>query len=140
MTDRPGITITPPSGRIDERVHIRVVGLRAYEHITLRAEQHDDRGKRWHAHAEFQADGAGVVDVDAQQPLAGTYDSIDGIGLFWSMALDPADTDIQPFRKSRLTPAVIRFHVDSAGHEVAATAIERWILAPDIDRISVRAH
>src|SRR6266567_1675397 len=47
LLSRPSISITPPTGRIDERVHIRVRGLRASQHITLHAEQYDDEGKPW---------------------------------------------------------------------------------------------
>jgi hypothetical protein len=65
-TEHPAITITPLTGRVDERVHIRVVGLAASQQITLQAEQYDDTGNHWQAHAEFQADEHGVVDLDAQ--------------------------------------------------------------------------
>jgi len=39
MVGHPSLVITPLSGRIDERVHIRVVGLAAGQWVALHAEQ-----------------------------------------------------------------------------------------------------
>jgi dienelactone hydrolase len=139
-TENPSITITPLAGRIDERVHIRVAGLSAGQQITLHAEQHDDAGNLWQAHAEFQADQHGVVDVDTQQPLAGTYDRADGMGLFWSMALDPTIPRISSFRKTTMNPVTTTLRATTAGHALAETTIERTVLDPAIDRIVVRAN
>ncbi len=58
----------------------------------------------WRAHAQFQADEHGVVDVDTQPPLAGTYDQADGMGLFWSMKIDPNLPRIGSFRKTTMNP------------------------------------
>ena len=101
------ISITPLTGLIDERVHIRVEGLSAGQRITLHAEQDDDTGNHWQAYAEFLADDHGVVDLDAQRPLAGTYDCVDGMGLFWSMALDSTAARIGPFRKTTMNPVIV---------------------------------
>jgi hypothetical protein len=137
-TEHPSITISPLTGRIDERLHIRVVGLVAGQQITLHAEQHDDQGNHWQAHADFKADEHEVVDLDTQQPLAGTYDRVDGMGLFWSMAIDPTASRISPFRKTTMNPLAITLRAIAAGQTVAQTTIERRVLAPAIDRIVVR--
>ena len=35
--------------------------------------------------ATFRSDAQGSVDLDTQKPTSGTYNNVDGMGLFWSM-------------------------------------------------------
>ena len=46
----------------------------------------DDLGGTWRSHAAFRADATGAVNVSSQPALSGTYQGIDQMGLFWSMA------------------------------------------------------
>lgn len=136
--ERPSITISPLISQIDQRVSICVVGLSANQRITLKAEQYDDLGNRWQSHAEFEADKHGVVDVDVQQPLAGTYDCVDGMGLFWSMAVDPTATHIGFFRKTTMDPIAVQLSASTVNSTLATSTIKRLVLSPSIDRITVR--
>jgi acetyl esterase/lipase len=138
-TQYPSSTVTHSAGAIDERVHIRIVGLAAGQRITLHAEQDDDTGNHWQAHAEFLADDHGAVDLDTQQPLAGTYDCVDGMGLLWSMALDSTAARIASFRKTTMNPVTVALRATTADGVLATTTIERLVLAPTIERIVVRA-
>jgi dienelactone hydrolase len=137
---QPAILITPLTGRVDERVHISVVNLHPEQRILLYADQQDDEGSRWEAHAEFQADENGIVDVGVQQPLAGTYPCADGMGLFWSMALDPSAPRIHPFRKMTMNPLTITLRAVSAGQTIAVTTVDRLVLASTVDRNPVRVN
>jgi dienelactone hydrolase len=139
-TPSPSITVMPTTGRIDERVHIRLTGLQPHQQVTLHSQQSDESGKQWQAHAQFQADTTGIVDLDTQKPLTGTYDSPDSMGLFWSMTLDTAESFVTHFQKSTLSPISIKLDAISAGQSLTETTIERFVLAPNVDRIPVRAH
>ncbi len=90
------------------------------------------------ARRDFRADDYGVVDVDAQQPLAGTTIVSTAMGLFWSMALDPATPRISSFRKTTMSPLTTTVRASTVEHTLAEATIERLVLDPTVDRIVVR--
>src|SRR5262249_33237339 len=76
-----------------ESPRLVVTGLRPKEMATLNAYRSaraykpgDSAGSRVlaHAHAEFQADPEGGMEVDTTAPLKGTYQGADARGLLWS--------------------------------------------------------
>jgi hypothetical protein len=75
------MAVEPARTRIDEKVHVRILGLEPSQTVVLRARMGDD----WSSYATFQADTTGVVDVSSQPALLGSYQGIDQMGLFWSM-------------------------------------------------------
>jgi lysophospholipase L1-like esterase len=95
----PTLSIQPPEVLIDQPVSIRLSGFEPNQEITLRATTVGrafpdliDSGKVYESFATFKADRQGTVDVDKQVPLSGTYETADGMGLFWSMVLKPDST------------------------------------------------
>lgn len=134
----PQLTLTPITAPVDQPIAIRVTGLQGGEAVAIAAHLHDDEGKRWQAQAHFRADEAGVIDLTTQPPLTGSYMGVDGMGLFWSMALDPAEPDGTPFKKRTVDPMPVTFQVEQDGH-VVATAVLDWLcLPPNVARTSVR--
>jgi hypothetical protein len=85
------IEIDQPVALADAPVHVRVSGLGSGDEVTIAAQAHDAGGRVWRSQAQFTADGGGVVDLDRAQPTSGTYQGVDGMGLFWSM--NPPDGD-----------------------------------------------
>jgi dienelactone hydrolase len=85
------IEVDKPVALADAFVHVRVSGLAAGEEVTISAQARDAGGRVWRSQAQFAADGGGVVDLDRGQPRSGTYQGVDGMGLFWSM--NPPDGD-----------------------------------------------
>jgi Acyl-CoA thioester hydrolase/BAAT N-terminal region len=81
--------VTPGRALNDEPVEIRVSGLRPHATATLRARMVDDFGREWKSEATFVADGSGVISPSSHAPIEGAYESVDPMGLFWSMV--PAD-------------------------------------------------
>src|SRR5690606_6758893 len=79
--------------------------------------------------------------VASQKPLAGTYDEVDAMGLFWSMGL-PADVSYgYPFLpQSTPDPIHITFKAEVAGQVVATTQYEQIFMAPGVTRTEVREN
>lgn len=69
----------------DEPVHLRVTGLRPGEQVEISAVARDYQSAEWRSHASFAADDAGMVDLERDAPTGGSYQGVDGMGLFWSM-------------------------------------------------------
>jgi Acyl-CoA thioester hydrolase/BAAT N-terminal region len=88
------LDVDEPIALVDQSVTIRVENLKPKQPLTLRLSTLDAKTQRvWESFATFEADNRGVIDVATSQPLYGTYQRIDAMGLFWSMlpvgAADP---------------------------------------------------
>ncbi len=140
MTTKPIMDLVPSTALVDEAIHLRVVGLQAEQEITISAELRDDDEKSWQAQARFQADAEGLVDLASQPPLSGSYEGIDGMGLFWSMAVPAVEPYSVRYSKSTLDPSTITIQVASGGQQIATATLTRQYLAPDAERTPVRAN
>jgi dienelactone hydrolase len=116
---------------VDQAFAVEILGLKSGERIDLTSRLRDDRKRLWESHAIFTADDSGAVLLAKHAPVAGNYAGVDAMGLFWSLALDPARSGPPtPFTKKDLAPAVINLIVERK-HTTAATArIERHFFAP----------
>jgi dienelactone hydrolase len=92
------IEVDKPVALADAPVHLRVSGLTAGDEVTISAQARDAGGRVWRSQAQFTADGGGVVDLDRAQPRSGTYQGVDGMGLFWSMNPPDGDPDQAVYR------------------------------------------
>ena len=105
-------------------MHLRVGGLASGEEVTISAQAHDASGKVWRSQAHFTADNGGVVDLDRDQPMSGTYQGVDGMGLFWSMNPPGGDPD-----QALYVPEAPSFTVDLTvavgGRQLATRTITR---------------
>ena len=119
------IEVDTPVALADAPVHLRVGGLVPGEEVTISAQADDAGGKVWRSQARFSADDGGVVDLDRDRPASGTYQGIDGMGLFWSM--NPPDGD--PEQALYVPPAAGSYTVDltvaAGGRQLATRALTR---------------
>ncbi|MFD7644734.1 acyl-CoA thioesterase/bile acid-CoA:amino acid N-acyltransferase family protein [Kitasatospora sp. NPDC059795] len=69
----------------DQPVHLVVGGLRSGQEVTVTAEAQDVAGNGWQSKAVYRADSRGSVSLDRDAPISGSYQQVDGMGLFWSM-------------------------------------------------------
>jgi hypothetical protein len=92
------IAVDKPVALADAPVHVRVSGLGPGDEVTISAQARDAGGKVWRSQAQFTADDGGVVDLDRAQPTSGTYQGVDGMGLFWSMNPPDGDPDQAVYR------------------------------------------
>ena len=72
---------------VDKRIEIKVVNLRPFQNITLRVDLMQTTGKPifYESYGHFISDMQGTVKVADDASFGGTYEGIDGMGLFWSM-------------------------------------------------------
>jgi dienelactone hydrolase len=81
----PVLDIQPDRPLLDDVLDIRISGLPPESLITVRAVSTDDSSQLFQSFASFRADSKGAVYLARQTPIAGTYQGIDPMGLFWSM-------------------------------------------------------
>src|SRR5215469_9036252 len=110
------LEITPPTSLIDEPVCIRLSGVQPRQRVTLHAETLDGFRQRWQSAATFAADEQGIVDLSIQKPLAGSYQEIDPMGLFWSMSvIEKGKKQKVFFARNRPRPLIVTFEVEVDG-------------------------
>ena len=132
------VEVEPAQALVDERIAVRLAGFDPGQSVTVRAQMTDDSGRAWEARAKFVAAADGNVDVDAQAPLAGSYDSADAMGLIWSMRAVDGDETSRGFVKVRLTPTVVTLTAEVDGAVVATAEVERLWAAPGVTRTEIR--
>lgn len=83
-TSRPALGVMPTAVRFDERFDVWITGLQAGQEVTLSSAFVDLGVTMWLAEATFVADETGYLNPSMQQPISGTYDVPDTMGLIWS--------------------------------------------------------
>lgn len=120
---------TPHQVLVDQTIHLHLSGFGPGELVTIRA-VYTPRDGTFRSYATFVASEDGRVDVATQTPSAGTYDSVDAMGLFWSMELD-ASTPSSQDNRIEITA------LQGEGQRTKAL-IQRLFVAPDVKRTVVR--
>jgi dienelactone hydrolase len=120
---------TPHQVMVDQTIHLRLSGFSPGELVTIRA-VYTPREGTFRSHSTFVASDDGRVDVATQRPSAGTYDSVDAMGLFWSMQLDPSTPSSQDNR--------IELTALQGEQPRAKATVQRLFVAPDVRRTLVR--
>ena len=85
------LAVEPSYARIDAPVRITVRSAVPGEDVILRARTLDANGTVFDAWARFTADEVGSVETSIARPTEGSYRSVDGSGLLWSMRSSGAD-------------------------------------------------
>lgn len=129
------VRVTRSAALIDEPLAVVVSGGRPGRPVAVRAEMRDGLGRRWESHAEYEADGDGIVEVATARTIAGTYDGADARGLLWSMHL----VDGQPGGGWTTAVPLDAELIAEAGAERSAPApIRRLFAGPGVSRTEVR--
>lgn len=131
----PELLVTPDAPLVDERITIRVSELDPGERVTLRAEMTWDDAI-FLASATFEATEEGVVSTADHAPIAGAYEGVQPMGLFWAMR--PADgppTD-RASVPERLPTTV---SLERNDEEIESANITRRSRAKDVERRDVDA-
>jgi dienelactone hydrolase len=122
------IEVDTPTALADQAVHLRISGLEPHDEITVGSSATARDGKVWHGRATFTADDQGLIDLSTTRPVTGTYHTVDGMGLFWSMrspAGDPHSDHFRP-RLPEVSPSyTVRLTVTAHGRELASRALTR---------------
>jgi len=124
-------TACAAKGMVDQPIAIEIGGLISGERIGVKARMRDDRKRLWESHAIFAADDSGCVSLAEHPPVAGSYSDIDGMGLFWSLAMDSARSGpTTPFTKKELRPAIVELAVERDRATTITMGIERHFFVP----------
>jgi hypothetical protein len=135
--------ISPQNALIDETINIKLRKLWHNQEITLRAQMRGYLGiaSQWESYAVFSTEESGEIDVGKQEPLRGTYNGIDPMGLFWSMNLvkglkmaKPPHT-LSEANLENETSVSLTAEVD--GKLIAETVVKRLYVLPGIKMIPV---
>jgi dienelactone hydrolase len=114
---------------VDEQVDVRVTGLDGGRQVEVQLTGADVDGVTWRSSGTWVADARGVVDLGEDAPLEGSYDGVDGMGLFWSMTPtngSPGDGGLEPPGPG--APFTLRLAVRSEGRELATReVVRRWL-------------
>lgn len=121
------IEVDDASALVDEPVHVRILGLPAGRRVVVELAADDVDGVRWESSGSWIADADGRVDLRENAPVEGSYDGVDGMGLFWSMApaAEPSTSDTYFVPPGAGEPITMRLTVRSDGRERATAELER---------------
>lgn len=138
----PLIEITPRRALVDEKVTIRFLGFKPNESVTLVAEMRDHLDRPWQSYATYKTDDRGVLDIGSQKPISGTYNTVDPMGLFWSMHLfDSGGSEDLNFENPELaSPFRMTFIANTDGQAVATTTLTRVFTTDAVSRIPVHQN
>ena len=131
---QPTIHLSADEVLIDEEVVVSVSGLDPGQRTILRAVASSQLGT-WVSSAEFAAGRNGRINLAADAPLAGSYDGLDAMGLFWSAVRDttaPAVTTGLP------NAQLVRLQAEVDGAVVAEAELVRHVVRPGVQVVPVR--
>jgi dienelactone hydrolase len=133
-TTATGLAIKAPArSPFDEQISIRITGAQPGESVKFTASMTDPDGCAWQSSATFRADENGAVDLTAQAPESGSYESVAPMGWLWSMS--PDDEDQLVTRLMNPDPKTVTLRAETSS-ETATREITR-IVAEDIDSTAV---
>jgi dienelactone hydrolase len=125
--------VSPTQPLADDRLNISLSGLPPNRLITVKAKSKAQDQLWWRSEAVFNSGAQGMIDLETQAPVSGTYRGIDGMGLFWSMKPDvePKGADHGFFAfVDWFQPIVTEIEVTDAGQTLGSASIERRFAKP----------
>lgn len=136
------ISITPNPAFVDTEVRVRVSGASPGERVRLTAWTLDDNSRRWESHADFTARSDGTIDLAKDGPRNGSYHSVDSMGLFWSLTLNPGDAgQHDQYLKKELAPSEITIEAScESRRRIARGRFERHFVPPGTIIRAVEEH
>ncbi|MCG8458595.1 MAG: acyl-CoA thioesterase/BAAT N-terminal domain-containing protein, partial [Holophagales bacterium] len=128
------IKLSKDSAVVDERIDIRLSGLKPNAEVTLRVSMIDDLGREWFVDALYLTDDSGAVDVSKQRPANRVYAGDDYMCLFSvaDLDIDSAMKGPPVFMKNVEEPVETRFIVTMEGTEVASASMQRYFADPGV--------
>lgn len=123
--------IAPKSITIGESPGIHAADLTPGNVYQIVAEMRDVIGRNWRSSADFRAGANGVIDLEDDPPIQGSYNGRDMFGLLWSMKMLP-----QPDGSKPLDPPLdyneITYQLSANKQLVSSTSTKQWIIPPGL--------
>ena len=132
----PKLLVSQIDSYIDEDIKITVSGCEKNDEVSIFATTFDDGNNKFRSEGKFLADCDGMVKVDSQRPIAGTYGEVDGSGLFWSM--ERADSPLGDYyEKKSSEPVKIQLVLQVNGKVQDSVTINRNFYKKDVKKESI---
>ncbi|XP_045602227.1 acyl-coenzyme A thioesterase 1 [Procambarus clarkii] len=151
MTDAPAeggglrLEVIPRVCVHDVPTTIRVSGLPPGAPVTLRADTHDDDGRKFRSNAHYRSDARGCVDVARSEALGGSFTGVFPAGLFTTLRGRGSDLHTRLFKSDCTTPwkvtvTAYKGHLDleEEGDGGVRQVLERHLMGPGVRRLPVR--
>ncbi|XP_062973030.1 bile acid-CoA:amino acid N-acyltransferase [Elgaria multicarinata webbii] len=139
------LTATPKSALEDSPVTIYASGLAPSQLVTLHALLTDESGVKFEAAAFYQANDAGIVDVEHASALGGNYTGVWPMGLFCTLKpekmfhrLIKRDVINSPFHvQINLFDSPTLYSLPGVA-PLATCTVERWYAVPGMERFPIK--
>jgi len=126
------IDIHPKVALMGTPFSLTLTGLKPGEHVTVKAQSTDKRGKLWQSSAVFIASSLGAVDVSQQAPASGSYSGADIFGLLWSMKpQDPQAKRPTSYAQDEISGWTVNFLAQDASGKTVSAGLRRVYQMPE---------
>ncbi|KYD05910.1 hypothetical protein B4102_3083 [Heyndrickxia sporothermodurans] len=140
ILNEPKIVVDSQVSLIDCPIEIQARGLHPTKEYTIRLKRRSITQKAvkyWESKAVFCADYNGLISLNEQAPLSGSYSIKDGMGLFWSLEVVKTHENVnEPYHM--LAPHKFIISLEHDGKIVDEKQITRLWYSSDVVRIPVR--
>jgi dienelactone hydrolase len=131
----PRFELSADTALVDEVVQIALTGLPPRQHVTVRMLAGGPA--RLHSSATFRSDERGVVDIGRMSPVAGDYQGVHAMGLFWSADRDatvrgPVPQILRTAEVRLPPPQMFILSAELDGRVVATDTVIRRAAPPDV--------
>jgi dienelactone hydrolase len=133
----PRIFVDQPVALYDAPISIALEGFGPRTRVTVTATFQVAEATPWRSWATFIADDSGRVDVTRQPPVAGTWEGVSPMGLFWSTTPVPGKWRSAP-PDWVMWPSVARLRAEAPGVAPAELTVERRLAGDGVSRRPVR--
>src|SRR2546427_3379094 len=133
----PRIVVDQPVALYDAPLSIALEGFAPRTRVTVTATFQVAEATPWRSWAAFIADDGGRVAVTRQAPVAGTWEGLSPMGLFWSATPVPGKWRSAP-PDWVMWPSVARLRAEAPGVAPAELTVERRLAGDGVSRRLVR--
>ncbi|MGE8319896.1 MAG: acyl-CoA thioester hydrolase/BAAT C-terminal domain-containing protein [Comamonas sp.] len=131
----PVLSVTPADELIDVPRRIRVERLAPGRQVAI-ATRTLRNGVEWRSEALFTAGADGVVDLERDAPVSGSYGGVSPMGLLWSQS-PVGSKSREAFNQPVAEPLVTEVAASVDGQQLQATLVQR-LAAEGVTRREVR--
>ncbi|KAJ1168970.1 hypothetical protein NDU88_000882 [Pleurodeles waltl] len=139
------LRVLPKVSLADEPIRIFISGLEPNQLVTIRASLLDEKGFLYISRAFYRGDAAGEVDLEKAAASGGDYRGVLPMGLLWSLRSEKPFHRLlkrnvigSPYRITFDVFDSVQLHPSPSIMPLASQMIERWYVAPGVQRIAIR--
>lgn len=143
------LSVEPSRALVDEKFKVLVQNAPPGAELTVHSHHQCEDKHEWEAFGHYVCDSSGALHLSEDPSLSGTYEGVEPMALLWSLRPVPGSKPGLRMRKKNVeTPmevsvSVFLGHLSEGFSEhraLAAVVVERWYMAPGVQRIPVTEH